>query len=136
MIIMKIIVAPDSFKECMPSREVAAVMADAVRKRWPGADVVALPLSDGGEGALDRLLRPGRAAARSGKYAGSTRRHTGAEELSTDTSLILTDEELELSVGELLDLLTGRMSEAAGELRFEEAAKYRDIIRKLRSADS
>lgn len=52
---MKIIVAPDSFKECMPSREVAAVMADAVRKRWPGADVVALPLADGGEGTLDVL---------------------------------------------------------------------------------
>ena len=51
---------------------------------------------------------------------------------ASDASLILTDEELDLSVPELLDLLTGRMAEAAGELRFEEAAKYRDIIKKLK----
>ena len=101
-------------------------------------------VEDSGESALDRILRPA-AAGRSrpgekhqsgGKYSGNTRRNTGAGDVSSDASLILTDEELELSVSELLDLLSGRMSEAAGELRFEEAAKYRDIIKKLRSVEN
>lgn len=55
---MKIVLAPDSFKECLPAREVAAVMADAARKRWPGAEVVEIPLADGGEGTLDALVGP------------------------------------------------------------------------------
>ena len=52
---MRIVVAPDSFKECLPAGEVAAVIADALRDALPGADVVECPLSDGGEGLLDVL---------------------------------------------------------------------------------
>mgnify|MGYP002622619337 CR=1 FL=1 len=52
---MKIIVAPDSFKECLPAREVASVMAETLRRALPGVDVVECPLSDGGEGLLDVL---------------------------------------------------------------------------------
>ena len=52
---MKIILAPDSFKECLSSREVAAVWASAAREKWPGAEVVEMPLADGGEGTLDVL---------------------------------------------------------------------------------
>lgn len=52
---MKVVIAPDSFKECMPSSQVAAVLASAVRTRWPQADVVQIPLADGGEGTLDVL---------------------------------------------------------------------------------
>ena len=47
---MKVIVAPDSFKECMSSPQVAAAMAVGVRGRWPQADVLEIPLADGGEG--------------------------------------------------------------------------------------
>ncbi len=99
---------------------------------------------DSSASALDRLLRPsayleGEGAGSSGKKAASGRgkcsggvRRTTKGDNASDASLILTDEELDLSVPELLDLLTGRMAEAAGELRFEEAAKYRDIIKKLK----
>ena len=52
---MKIVVAPDSFKECLPASRVAAVRAAAVREACPGAEVLALPLADGGEGTLDVL---------------------------------------------------------------------------------
>lgn len=52
---MRIVVAPDSFKECLPAREVAAVIADTFRDALPGSDVVECPLSDGGEGLLDVL---------------------------------------------------------------------------------
>ena len=52
---MKIVVAPDSFKVCLPAGRVAAVMAAAIAEKQPRARVQAIPLSDGGEGLLDVL---------------------------------------------------------------------------------
>ena len=52
---MKILVAPDSFKECLPAREVAAAVSQAVRETLPTAQVLEFPLADGGEGTLDVL---------------------------------------------------------------------------------
>ena len=52
---MKIVCAPDSFKESMSAAEAAAAMARGVRSVAPDADVVEVPLSDGGEGFLDAL---------------------------------------------------------------------------------
>ena len=52
---MKIILAPDSYKECLPAQDVAAAMAAAVRASRPDAEVVALPLADGGEGTAGIL---------------------------------------------------------------------------------
>lgn len=54
---MRIIVAPDSFKECLPSPQVAASLGAGARARWPEAEVVELPLADGGEGTLDILAK-------------------------------------------------------------------------------
>ncbi|MGM9714433.1 MAG: glycerate kinase [Prevotella sp.] len=48
---MKYLLAIDSFKGCLSSIEVEAVMADALRKK--GADVISIPMSDGGEGMLE-----------------------------------------------------------------------------------
>ena len=47
---MKIVVAPDSFKECLPARQVASVLASAFRELIPDGEVVECPLADGGEG--------------------------------------------------------------------------------------
>lgn len=55
---MRILVAPDSFKECLTAREAAAAMAAAARECWPGAEVIEMPLADGGEGTLDALAGP------------------------------------------------------------------------------
>ena len=52
---MKILIAPDSFKECLSAREVAAAMAEGVRAALPSAEVIQMPLSDGGEGTLEVL---------------------------------------------------------------------------------
>jgi glycerate kinase len=52
---MRLILAPDSFKGCLSAREVAGVLAAAVRERHPDWEVVELPLADGGEGTLDVL---------------------------------------------------------------------------------
>ena len=55
---MTLLLAPDSFKECLSAREVAAALAAGARERWPGAKVVEMPLADGGEGTLDALAGP------------------------------------------------------------------------------
>lgn len=47
---MRIVLAPDSFKESMTAPEAAAAMARGVRAVLPGAECVEVPMSDGGEG--------------------------------------------------------------------------------------
>ncbi|WP_394263950.1 glycerate kinase [Trueperella sp.] len=53
---MKIILAPDSFKESMSAREACAAMRHGISTVWPGAEVVELPVADGGEGFGDVLV--------------------------------------------------------------------------------
>lgn len=52
---MKIVVAPDSFKECLSAGQVARAVSSAILELYPDADVTAIPLADGGEGTLDVL---------------------------------------------------------------------------------
>lgn len=52
-----IIVAPDSYKDCLPAAEVAAAIASALEERLPGEQIVSLPLADGGEGTAEVLTR-------------------------------------------------------------------------------
>ncbi len=53
---MRIVVAPDSFKGCLPAAEVAAAIAAGVRKAAPDAEVVEVPMADGGEGTVQALV--------------------------------------------------------------------------------
>lgn len=50
---MKIICAFDSFKGCMTAKEACYAAASGLRKRFPDAEIVCLPMSDGGEGMVD-----------------------------------------------------------------------------------
>ena len=52
---MKVVLAPDSFKEAMTAAEAAAAMARGVRAVIPDAEVVEVPMSDGGEGFTDAV---------------------------------------------------------------------------------
>lgn len=52
---MKIVVALDSFKDCMDARRACNAVEGGLRSVLPDADVVTLPLADGGEGTLDVL---------------------------------------------------------------------------------
>ncbi len=52
----KWILVPDSFKGTMSSQEICGVMAEELRSRVPGAEVVSLPVADGGEGSVDAFL--------------------------------------------------------------------------------
>ena len=49
----KIILALDSFKGCLRSVEANRAAAEGVRGVWPDAEVVEVPVSDGGEGFLE-----------------------------------------------------------------------------------
>lgn len=53
---MKIVVAIDSYKGCMSSRCVAAVVAEALQRVRPDAQVKVVPVSDGGEGMLEAFM--------------------------------------------------------------------------------
>ena len=50
---MKIVVAIDSFKGCLTSKEANQAAAEGVRNHWPDAEVVQVPVSDGGEGFME-----------------------------------------------------------------------------------
>ncbi|MCC6465278.1 MAG: glycerate kinase [Planctomycetes bacterium] len=52
---MRVICAPDKFKQCCTAAEAARAMAQGVRAALPSAQVTELPLADGGEGTLDVL---------------------------------------------------------------------------------
>lgn len=49
---MRFVVAPDSFKESLTSVEAAAAMAAGIHDVDPAAEVVAVPIADGGEGTV------------------------------------------------------------------------------------
>ena len=53
---MKIVLAPDSFKGSLSATQVCAAMRRGVLKAIPTAQVIEIPLADGGEGTLDALL--------------------------------------------------------------------------------
>ncbi len=53
---MKVVVAPNSFKGSLSAAEAAAAIARGVREALPDADVVEIPVADGGEGTVEALV--------------------------------------------------------------------------------
>lgn len=53
---MKIIIAPDSFKGTFTAPEAAGLIVEGFRTIFPDADLIPVPVADGGEGTLDALL--------------------------------------------------------------------------------
>lgn len=53
---MKIVIAPDSFKESLTAPEVAAAIEAGFREVFPDAEYVKLPMADGGEGTVAALI--------------------------------------------------------------------------------
>ena len=52
----KILLVPDSFKGTMSSLEICGIMEDRIRPYYPEADVIKIPVADGGEGSVDSFL--------------------------------------------------------------------------------
>lgn len=53
---MKIIFAPDKFKSCMTAPEACAELERAFREVFPEAELVPLPMADGGDGTAESML--------------------------------------------------------------------------------
>ena len=53
---MKIVIAPDSFKESLDANQVASCIERGFADVYPHAEFVKMPLADGGEGTVDVLL--------------------------------------------------------------------------------
>lgn len=54
---MNILVAPDSFKECLSAKQVAKHITTGILDVFPNAKIHEIPISDGGEGLLDALMQ-------------------------------------------------------------------------------
>ena len=50
---MKVVIAIDSFKGCLTSKEANEAAAEGIRKAYPDAEIVEVPVSDGGEGYME-----------------------------------------------------------------------------------
>jgi len=53
---MKIVIAADSFKGSLSSAELAEACESGIRKVYPDAEVVKVPVADGGEGTVEALV--------------------------------------------------------------------------------
>lgn len=54
---MKIIIAPDSFKGSLTTIVAADAIADGIRAVVPEAEIISIPIADGGEGTVEALIR-------------------------------------------------------------------------------
>ncbi|RMV67236.1 Glycerate kinase [Pseudomonas caricapapayae] len=53
---MKIVIAPDSFKDSLSAQAVADAIASGLAEVWPNAELIKCPMADGGEGTIEALL--------------------------------------------------------------------------------
>ncbi len=56
---MKIVLAPDSFKGSLSARQFCDIVTEALREHIPEAEILSVPLADGGEGTLEALASSG-----------------------------------------------------------------------------
>ncbi len=52
----KFVLIPDSFKGTMSSKEICAIMEHAIRTKHPSAEIISIPVADGGEGSVEAFL--------------------------------------------------------------------------------
>jgi glycerate kinase len=52
----KVVVAPDSFKGSLTARQVCEAAEEGLRRVWPEAEIVSVPMADGGEGTVQSLV--------------------------------------------------------------------------------
>ena len=59
LLVVRIVIAPDSFKGSLPADQVAEAVADGIRRVRPDVEAVLRPIADGGEGTVAAALRAG-----------------------------------------------------------------------------
>ena len=55
-LLLKIVIAPDSFKESLSAAAVARAIEQGIKSALPQAHTICVPMADGGEGTLDAVL--------------------------------------------------------------------------------
>jgi glycerate 2-kinase len=67
---MRIVIAPQEYKGTLTAAEAAAAMLEAVRHVLPGADVLVLPLADGGPGTVAAIVAAAGGSTRTANVTG------------------------------------------------------------------
>lgn len=67
---MKIVIAPDSYKESLSASEVAQAIEKGFREIFPDAQYVSVPVADGGEGTVEAMIAATRGAERHARVTG------------------------------------------------------------------
>ena len=52
----KVLLIPDSFKGTMSSVEICSIMKNSIQQYYPEAEIISIPVADGGEGSVDSFL--------------------------------------------------------------------------------
>lgn len=52
----KFVLVPDSFKGTLSSMEICKIMKERILAHFPNANVISVPVADGGEGSVDCFL--------------------------------------------------------------------------------
>ena len=101
---MKIVIAPDKFKGNMTAPEVCETVKKAFLRRLPDAEIVTLPMADGGEGTVDAVISAmggelrsvsvhgplgDKVTAKFGTFRGSDGHLTGVMEMASASGLAL-----------------------------------------------
>lgn len=105
---MRLVIAPDKFKGSLTAPEVAERVASGARRVDPTAEVVTVPVADGGEGTLDAVLAAG-FSSRTALVAGPTGVRIEAEFAVRGEEAVV-----EMARASGLDLLPGGRKDALG----------------------
>jgi glycerate 2-kinase len=123
---MKVVVAPNAFKGTLSAAEAAAAIARGVREVFPEAEVVEVPVADGGDGTTEALVAANRGVLRTvevegplgdptqARYGLIDRGRTGVVDLASASGLALVPPERRdprkastFGFGQLLDAARG-----------------------------
>ncbi len=99
LLVVRVVVAPDSFKGTLSADDAAAAIAEGLARALPGVEAVLRPVADGGEGTVAAALRAG--------YRPRTARVTGPDGRPVDAvrAVLGTTAVLELATAAGLGLL-------------------------------
>lgn len=67
---MKIVIAPDSYKESLPASDVAQAIELGFREIFPDAQYVNVPVADGGEGTVEAMIAATGGGAKTSRVTG------------------------------------------------------------------
>ena len=97
---MKIVVAPDSFKESLSAIDASKVMKQAIQKEMPNATVELYPMADGGEGILDTLVY-----ATNGRFIDVTVSGALGNKIHTQYGVLGDDETVVIEIAKIAGLM-------------------------------